>query len=98
MELLQQTAEAVQAGLKFEGIYDLQPIISAVKEGRLLSPRHLNALASTLDAAQLLMSQVGVNKVERDRGAEASTSTSALPPRHQGTVCLCPLWRSRSVG
>ena len=78
-ELLQQTADATEAQLQLEGVFDLQPIVRAAVSDRLLDPRHLNALASTLDAAESLLQQLGMTAVERDRQNEASTSTSADP-------------------
>ena len=75
--LLQQTAEAQQAGLVLENIYDVQPIVVAAQEERVLNTRHLNAVASTLNAAESLRQQLRVASVARDRQADASSMNGA---------------------
>ena len=47
---LQETAEAHEARLDFDGIYDLRALLKAVRKGRTLYPVHLHGVASTLEA------------------------------------------------
>ena len=58
-ELLQQTAEALQAQLRFGTAYDLRPAVEAVGQGGVLNARQLNAVAITLQTAASLKEQVG---------------------------------------
>ena len=80
---MQQTAEAQQAGLVLENVYDVQPIVVAAQEERVLNTRHLNAVASTLDAAESLRQQLGVASVVRDRQADASSMNGASSGERQ---------------
>ncbi len=50
---LQETAEADNAGLDFDGIYDLRALLKAVRKGRTLYPFHLHGVASTLEVRKI---------------------------------------------
>ena len=50
-DCLQETAEAHEAGLDFDGIYDLRALLKAVRKGRTLNPLHLHGVASTLEVS-----------------------------------------------
>ena len=58
---LQETAEAHEAGLDFDGIYDLRALLKAVRKGRTLYPLHLHGVASTLEVSVSLVLCFTVN-------------------------------------
>ena len=57
-QLLQETAEALEAKLSLEGIQDVRAMLHALDEGRALHPLHLTAIASTLLAAKAVEDQL----------------------------------------
>ncbi|KAL4458289.1 hypothetical protein ABPG75_013154 [Micractinium tetrahymenae] len=57
-QLLQQTAEAQQALLEFQGAYDIRRAIDAAAQQRVLHPMVLGAVATTLGAAARLQARL----------------------------------------
>ena len=57
-QLLQETAEALEAQLSLEGVQDIRAMLQALDEGRALHPLHLTAIASTLLAAKAVEEQL----------------------------------------
>lgn len=45
------------AAARFDGVFDLRPLVDAVELGRVLNPIHLDAVASTLQVCQYLTAQ-----------------------------------------
>ncbi|KAL6764861.1 hypothetical protein V8C86DRAFT_2464886 [Haematococcus lacustris] len=76
--LLQQTEEAMQAGLRVQGVHDLTPALQAVSSGQYLSAKQLQGVAGSLEAALALKAQVAA-PAQQPGAEQAQTATGAAP-------------------
>ena len=66
--------------LSFGGVFDLRPLVDALQEGLVLDTRQLSAVASTLEAAEMLEEAILADGApEDDRVASGSRASTSEP-------------------